>query len=157
MPAMERVVVTYTQNLRKIGINASVRNVDASQYTNRTRSFDYDMIVNLWAQTSNPGNEQADYWGSAAVDRQGSKNYAGIKDPAIDALIRKIIFAANRDDQVAAVKAMDRVLLAGNYVIPQFYRGDMTLAYWNTIVRPKDLPYYGIGFPDAWWSASAGK
>lgn len=156
-PAMERVVVAYTQSLRKIGINASVRTVDSSQYTNRTRSFDYDMIVNLWAQSSNPGNEQADYWGSAAVDRQGSKNYAGIKSPAIDALIRKVIFASNRDDQVAAVKAMDRVLLAGNYVIPQFYRGEMTLAYWNTLVQPQSLPHYGIGFPEAWWSASAGK
>lgn len=156
-PAMERVVLAYTQNLKKIGINATVRNVDSSQYTNRTRAFDYDMIVNLWAQTSNPGNEQADYWGSAAANRQGSKNFAGISNPAIDKIVRKIIFAPNREDQVAAVKALDRVLLAGNYVIPQFYRGEMTVAYWNTIVRPTELPYYGIGFPDAWWSASAAK
>ena len=155
--AMERVVVTYTQNLKKIGINATVRVVDTSQYTNRIRSFDFDMIVNLWAQSANPGNEQADYWGSKAVDRQGSKNYAGISNPAVDAIVRKIIFAANRDDQVAAVKALDRVLLAGNYVIPQFYRGEMTLAYWNTLVQPQTLPRYGIGFPDAWWSANAGK
>lgn len=155
--AMERVVVTYTQNLRKIGINATVRLVDSSQYTNRTRSFDYDMIVNLWAQSANPGNEQADYWGSKAVERQGSKNFAGISNPGIDAIVRKIIFAGNRDDQVAAVKALDRVLLAGNYVIPQFYRGEMTLAYWNTLVQPKELPRYGIGFPDAWWSAAAAK
>ncbi|MGV1750867.1 extracellular solute-binding protein [Agrobacterium sp. CG674] len=155
--AMERVVVTYTQNLRKIGINATVRLVDTSQYTNRTRSFDYDMIVNLWAQSANPGNEQADYWGSKAVERQGSKNFAGISNPGIDAIVRKIIFAGSRDDQVAAVKALDRVLLAGNYVIPQFYRGEMTLAYWNTLVQPKELPRYGIGFPDAWWSAAAAK
>lgn len=155
--AMERVVVTYTQNLRKIGINATVRLVDTSQYTNRTRSFDYDMIVNLWAQSANPGNEQADYWGSKAVERQGSKNFAGISNPGIDAIVRKIIFAVSRDDQVAAVKALDRVLLAGNYVIPQFYRGEMTLAYWNTLVQPKELPRYGIGFPDAWWSATSAK
>ena len=155
--AMERVVVTYAQNLRKIGINATVRVVDTSQYTNRTRSFDFDMIVNLWAQTANPGNEQTDYWGSKSVDRQGSKNFAAISNPAVDVLIRKIIFAANRDDQVAAVKALDRVLLAGNYVIPQFYRGEMTLAYWNALVQPQTLPRYGIGFPDAWWSANAGK
>lgn len=155
--AMERVVVTYTQNLRKIGINATVRLVDTSQYTNRTRSFDYDMIVNLWAQSANPGNEQADYWGSKAVERQGSKNFAGISNPGIDAIVRKIIFAGSRDDQVAAVKALDRVLLAGNYVIPQFYRGEMTLAYWNTLVQPKELPRYGIGFPDAWWSATSAK
>ncbi len=155
--AMERVAVPYSQNLKRIGIGATVRLVDTSQYTNRTRSFDFDMVVNLWAQSSNPGNEQADYWGSKSVDRQGSKNFAGIKSPAIDVLVNKIIFAKDRDDQVAAVKALDRVLLAGNYVIPQFYRGEMTLAYWNTLVQPKELPRYGIGFPEAWWSASAGK
>lgn len=155
--AMERVVLPYTQNLKRIGINATVRTVDASQYTNRTRAFDYDMIVNLWAESLNPGNEQADYWGSASVDRNGSKNYAGIASPAIDALIRKVIFAPNRDDLVAATRALDRVLLAGNYVIPQFYRGEATIAYWDKFERPENLPTYGIGFPDIWWSKAASK
>lgn len=155
--AMERVVLPYTQNLKRIGINATVRTVDASQYTNRTRSFDYDMIVNLWAESLNPGNEQADYWGSASVGRNGSKNYAGINNPAIDALIRKVIFAPNRDDLVAATRALDRVLLAGNYVIPQFYRGEATIAYWDKFERPENLPTYGIGFPEIWWSKAAAK
>ena len=153
----ERTVLPFIQNLKKIGINATIRTVDASQYTNRTRSFDYDMVIKLWATSPNPGNEQADYWGSAAADRQGSNNLAGIKNPAVDALVRKVIFAPNREEQVAAAKALDRVLLFNSYVIPQFYRGEMYLAYWNTLVQPKSLPEYGIGFPSAWWSASAGK
>ncbi len=156
-PGLERTILPYIQNLKKIGINATIRSVDASQYTNRVRSFDFDMIMKVWATAPNPGNEQADFWGSAAADRQGSNNVAGIKNPAVDALVRKVIFAPDRDEQVAAARALDRVLLANAYVIPQFYRGETSLAYWNRIVRPQNLPEYGIGFPDAWWSANAGK
>ncbi len=154
---MERTILPFVQNLKKIGVNATIRTVDASQYTNRQRSFDFDMTIKLWATLPNPGNEQADYWGSNAADKQGSSNLAGIKNPAVDALVRKVIYAPNREEQVAAARALDRVLLANNYVIPQFYRGELAIAYWNTIVRPKDLPYYGVAFPDAWWSASAAK
>ncbi|NTE85124.1 extracellular solute-binding protein [Agrobacterium rubi] len=156
-PGLERTILPYIQNLKKIGINATIRSVDASQYTNRVRSFDFDMIMKVWATAPNPGNEQADFWGSAAADRQGSNNVAGIKNPAVDALVRKVIFAPDREEQVAAARALDRVLLANAYVIPQFYRGETSLAYWNRIVRPQNLPEYGIGFPDAWWSANAGK
>ncbi len=154
---MERTILPFVQNLKKIGINATIRTVDASQYTNRQRSFDFDVVVKLWVTLPNPGNEQADYWGSAAADRQGSGNLAGIKNPAVDALVRKIILAPNRDEQVAAARALDRVLLFNHYVIPQFYKGEMFLAYWNTLVQPENLPEYGIGFPSAWWSANAGK
>lgn len=154
---MERTILPFIQNLKKIGVNATIRTVDASQFTNRQRSFDYDVVVKLWATLPNPGNEQADFWGSAAADRQGSSNLAGIKNPAVDALVRKVIFAPNRDEQVAAARALDRVLLFNHYVIPQFYKGELNLAYWNTIVRPENLPEYGIGFPDAWWSATAAK
>ncbi|WP_421363438.1 extracellular solute-binding protein [Agrobacterium rosae] len=156
-PGLERTILPYIQNLKKIGINATIRSVDASQYTNRVRSFDFDVIMKVWATAPNPGNEQADFWGSAAADRQGSNNVAGIKNPAVDALVRKVIFAPNREDQVAAARALDRVLLANAYVIPQFYRGETSIAYWNTIARPQTLPEYGIGFPTAWWSANAGK
>lgn len=154
---MERTIMPFVQSLKKIGINANIRTVDAAQYTNRLRSFDFDITVKLWATSPNPGNEQADYWGSAAADRQGSNNLAGIKNPAVDTLVKKVIFAKDRDEQVAAARALDRVLLANDYVIPQFYRGELFIAYWNTIVRPTELPYYGIGFPEAWWSASAAK
>lgn len=154
-PMLERWAVPYANNLKKIGIDARVRTVDASQYTNRARSFDYDMIWNVWAETMNPGNEQADYWGSGSVDQQGSRNYAGIANPAVDALVRMIIFAPNRDEQVAAIKAMDRVLLANHYVIPLFYRDTYSIAYWDRVTHPAQYPEFSLGFPEAWWSTSA--
>ena len=156
-PVFERWAVPYANNLKKIGIDARVRTVDASQYTNRVRSFDYDVIWNVWAETMNPGNEQADYWGSGSVNQQGSRNYSGISDPAVDALIRMVIFAPNRDEQVASIKALDRVLMAGHYVVPLFYRDTQSITYWNTITRPAEYPTYATGFPDVWWSSSAKK
>ncbi|WP_454853264.1 extracellular solute-binding protein [Rhizobium binxianense] len=154
-PSFERSVLPFVNSLKKIGVDARLRTVDASQYTNRVRSFDYDMIWGIWAETMNPGNEQADYWGSAAASQPGTRNYAGIADPAVDALIRMIIFAPNRDEQVAAIKAMDRVLLANHYVVPLFYSNNSRIAYWNTITRPAELPTYSLGFPDVWWSTAA--
>jgi microcin C transport system substrate-binding protein len=156
-PSMERTVLPYVASLKKIGIDARIRTVDASQYINRIRSFDYDIIFGVWAQTMNPGNEQAEFWGSKSVDRQGSRNYAGIADPAVDALITKITAAPDREQQVAAIKALDRVLLANNFVIPMFYSGESKIAYWKRITHPQNLPEYGIGFPDIWWSRDAAK
>lgn len=153
----ERTVTPYINSLKKIGIDARIRTVDASQYINRIRSFDYDMIFSGWAQTMNPGNEQNEYWGSESVDRQGSRNYAGIADPAVDILIKKIVFAPNREDQVAAIKAMDRVLLANHYVVPMFYSGEEKIAYWNRIGHPEKLPKYDTGFPHAWFAKQPGK
>ncbi len=151
-PTLERVAVPYANNLKRIGIDARVRTVDPSQYTNRTRAFDYDMTWIVWGQTLHPGNEQSDYWGSTSVAREGSKNYAGIADPAIDALIKRVVFAKDREELVAATKVLDRVLLAHHYVIPMYYRMAAPIAYWNRITRPAELPTYGLGFPDAWWS-----
>jgi microcin C transport system substrate-binding protein len=156
-PSMERTVLPYVASLKKIGIDARIRTVDASQYINRIRSFDYDIIFGVWAQTMDPGNEQAEYWGSRSVNRQGSRNYAGIADPAVDALIGKITAAPDREQQVAAIKALDRVLLANNFVIPMFYSGESKIAYWKRVTHPQNLPEYGIGFPDIWWSQDAAK
>lgn len=155
--SQERTVMPYVTSLKKIGIDVRLRIVDASQYINRIRSFDYDMMYGVWAQTMNPGNEQADYWGSASVSRPGSRNYAGIADPAVDQLINMITFAEKREDQVAAVKAMDRVLLANHYVVPMFYSGEARIAYWNRITHPQRLPEYSTGFPDTWSARSAAK
>lgn len=155
--SQERSVNPFIASLKKIGVDARIRTVDSSQYINRIRSFDYDMIWVVWAQTMNPGNEQTEYWGSDSVNRQGSRNYAGIADPAVDALIKKIVFAPNRDDQVAAVKAMDRVLLANHYVVPLFYSGEEKMAYWNRIAHPQRFPEYSVGFPDIWFSKNAAK
>ncbi|WP_254701477.1 extracellular solute-binding protein [Neorhizobium galegae] len=155
--SQERTVMPYVTSLKKIGIDVRLRIVDASQYINRVRSFDYDMMYGVWPQTMNPGNEQADYWGSASVNRPGSRNYAGIADPAVDQLISMITAAQSREDQVAAVKAMDRVLLANHYVVPMFYSGEARIAYWNRITHPQRLPEYSIGFPETWSAKSPAK
>lgn len=151
-PSMERTVLPYVASLKKIGIDARIRTVDSSQYVNRVRSFDFDMVFGVWAQTMNPGNEQAGYWGSASANQTGSRNLAGIADPAVDEIIRLIITAPTREDQVAAVHALDRVLLANHFVIPMFYSGETRIAYWSKLVRPDPLPEYGIGFPALWWA-----
>lgn len=156
-PIIERVALPYVANLAKIGIKATVRSVDASQFTNRLRAFDYDVVYQGWTQSMNPGNEQAGYWGSQSAERAGSDNYAGIADPGIDALIKKVIFAPNRDTLIAAVHALDRVLLAGAYVVPSYSRRSLPIAYWNNVVRPDNLPEYSMGFPDLWWAKSAEK
>ena len=156
-PSQERTVLPYVKSLNDIGIDARIRTVDASQYTNRVRSFDYDMIYGIWAQTLVPGNEQVDYWGSSSVDQHGSRNYAGIADPAIDELIRRIIFAPNRAELVATTRALDRVLLAHHYLVPMFYSKSVQVAYWNRLARPQELPYYSLGFPNVWWSKNAEK
>ncbi|MBP2548437.1 microcin C transport system substrate-binding protein [Neorhizobium galegae] len=149
--SQERSVLPYVASLKKIGVEATIRTVDSSQYVNRVRSFDYDVIWAVWAQTMNPGNEQANYWGSTSANQPGSRNYAGIADPAIDQLIRLITTAPNRAEQVAAVHALDRVLLANHFVMPLFYSGEAKIAYWNRITHPDTLPEYGIGFPTIWW------
>lgn len=156
-PMFERVTLPFVQNLGKIGIRATVRTVDAAQYTNRVRSFDYDMIYGGWGQSLHPGNEQAEYWGSAAAGRQGSKNYVGISDPGIDALIRKVIFAGTSDELKAATHALDRVLLAHDFVVPTYTLRANRIAYWSDLARPEKLPDYGIGFPEIWWSNAATK
>ena len=154
-PSLERSVLPYVASLKKIGVDARIRTVDASQYTNRVQNFDYDMIWNVWGQTLNPGNEQYNYWGSATVDRVGSRNYAGIADPAIDELIRMVIFAQDYAEKTAAVRALDRVLLANHYVVPLFYSKAFKVAYSKTLTHPEELPYYSLGFPEVWWVGEA--
>ncbi len=151
------VALAFAKNLKRIGVNATVRTVDPSSYINRIRSRDFDMIYSAWPESLSPGNEQAEFWGSEAAKREGSQNYAGIADPGIDALIRKVIFAKNRDDLVAATHALDRDLLAHDYVIPTYTRQQQPIAYWDRLARPETLPKYAIGFPAIWWSTAAGK
>ena len=151
-PSMERTVLPYVASLKKIGIDARIRTVDSSQYVNRVRSFDFDMIFGVWAQSMNPGSDQLVYWGSQSANQPGSRNLAGIADPAVDALIRLVMSAPDRAEQVAAVHALDRVLLANHFVIPMFYSGETRIAYWAKIARPDPLPEYGIGFPNLWWA-----
>ena len=151
-PTIERVAIPFAENLKKIGIQASVRTVDSAQYANRVRSFDYDMIYLGWAQSLNPGNEQRDYWGSQSVESEGSRNYAGIANPAIDKLIDQIIFAKDRDTLIPTVKALDRLLLAGSYTVPSYTLRSSRIAYWDKFEHPVELPTYAIGFPSIWWA-----
>ncbi|MFC4174293.1 extracellular solute-binding protein [Microvirga sp. GCM10011540] len=150
--SFERVILPYKQALERIGIGLTVRVLDPAQYQNRIRAFDFDLTTNVWAQSLSPGNEQREYWGSNAADRPGSQNLAGIKDPAVDALIERIIFAKDRAELVAATKALDRVLLHHNYVVPQWYSLVTRTARWNRFGRPENLPRYGgSAFPTVWW------
>jgi microcin C transport system substrate-binding protein len=150
-PTIERVALPFAEDLRKIGIEMRVRSVEPSQYVNRVRSRDFDMIYTGWAQSLSPGNEQFDFFGSEAADREASRNYGGIKDPAVDALIKRVVFARDRDDLVAATKALDRVLMANQYVIPSYTSRNARIAYWDKFGHPEDYPEYGLGFPDTWW------
>nr|WP_202050028.1 extracellular solute-binding protein [Microvirga mediterraneensis] len=151
-PNEERVFLPYKASLDRLGIAASVRTIDDVQYTNRTRSFDFDIATGLWPQSLSPGNEQREFWGSQAASREGSRNLAGIADPGVDALIDKVIFATDREDLVAATKALDRVLLAHDYVVPQWTSLKQRTARWNRYSHPETMPRYGgAAFPTIWW------
>lgn len=151
-PVDERVASPLIDNLRRLGIDATLRIVDDSQYTNRTRAFDFDMLALSSIQQSNsPGNEQRDFFSSTAADRSGSRNLSGIKNPVVDALIDRVIFATDRDDLVAATHALDRVLLWNYYMIPQWHLGKIRIAYWNKFGVPAKQPsYLGVDI-DSWW------
>jgi microcin C transport system substrate-binding protein len=151
-PDFERIVLFYKPSLERLGIEVTVRRVDDVQYENRLRNWDYDIITMSWGESLSPGNEQRGYWGSQAADQQGSRNFAGIKNPAVDALIDRVIFAKDRAELVAATKALDRVLLWNNYVVPQWTYGKARTARWDRFGRPDPLPKYGVsGFPTVWW------
>ncbi|MBN9251822.1 MAG: ABC transporter substrate-binding protein, partial [Mesorhizobium sp.] len=147
----EATLMPYVTMLRKIGIDASLRFVDQSQYVNRVNEFDFDMITAALSQSDSPGNEQRDFWSSRAADAPGSRNYSGIKDPIVDALVDRVIFASDRDDLIAATHALDRVLLWNFYVVPQFTRPDVWLAYWNKFGIPDKQPTYLGPDIDSWW------
>lgn len=148
---MEKVLLPMAANWKRLGIRHRLRRVDSSQYVNRVRAFDYDMIVGQWGAPISPGNEQRNYWGSASADQPGSSNYAGIKDPAVDALVDAVIAADSREDLVAATRALDRVLLWGHHVIPHYHTPVYRLAYRDRFGKPAVKPKYGIGLSDTWW------
>ena len=150
-PLFERIVQPYLQALQRLGIKGTLRLVDTAQYTRRMNSFDYDIVVGNFAQSDSPGNEQRDYWGSEAADREGSTNLIGIKDPAIDKLIDKVIFAKDREELVAATQALDRVLLWNDFVVPQWFSPEVRIAYWNRYGQPQALPGLTPGFLQVWW------
>ena len=153
-PAMERVALPFIQNLKRLGINATLRTVDVSQYEQRMNNFDFDMAVVIFPQSLSPGNEQREFFGSAAADQPGSQNQLGIKSPVIDELIEELVHAQTRADLVAHVKALDRVLQWGFYVIPQYHLGQFWIAYWDKFRRPDKPPLYTPGLT-SWWIDTA--
>jgi microcin C transport system substrate-binding protein len=151
-PATERFVLFYKPSLARIGMTVNVRLVDTAQYENRLRQWDFDIVVANWFESLSPGNEQRGYWGSAAADQPGSRNLVGIKNPAVDALINRVIYAKDRAELVAATRALDRVLLWNFYVVPQWTSATVRTARWDRFGRPQTMPKYGLAaFPSIWW------
>lgn len=150
-PIWERITLPYVQSLKRLGIDATVRTVDDSQYVERTTKFDYDIIVANFPQSESPGNEQRDFWSAAAAKVNGSRNLIGIENPAIDTLIDKVIFAKSREELVASTHALDRVLLWNHYVVPMWHIAYDRIAYWDKYKRPDPGPSRATGFPAIWW------
>jgi microcin C transport system substrate-binding protein len=149
-PEFERVTLPLVRNLERLGIKANVRTVDLSQYQQRMDNFDFDMAVASWPESLSPGNEQIDYWTSKSADVPGSQNLAGIKDPVVDKLVNMVIAAPDRQSLIDRTRTLDRVLLWGHYVIPQWHIQDFRVAYWDKFDRPRVSPPYDLGF-DTWW------
>lgn len=152
--AFERICLPFVKNLQKLGITASIKKVDDSQYINRVRNFKYDMVIELLGQSLFPGNEQNYYWSSAVADTSGSKNFAGVKDAVVDDLIQRLLNANDEKERIAIGRAMDRILLWGFYAIPHFNLPAFRVAYWRKIEMPTITPPYGID-PYLWWDKTS--
>jgi peptide/nickel transport system substrate-binding protein len=146
----ERIALVFVRSLKRAGIDARVRTVDATQYERRRIGFDFDMMEYRWEQSLSPGNEQLFYWGSAAADEQGSRNYMGVKSKAVDAMIAAMLSANTQADFVAATRALDRVLLSGFYVIPLYFPPVQWVAHWERIEHPSRTSLFGY-LPETWW------
>lgn len=147
----DRIVIPYIDNLKRIGVNASLRRVDPAQYERRMKSFDFDMTTQRYALRLTPGVEVKSYWGSDAAAMDGSFNLAGIKDPVVDALITKVIEAKSRAELATATRALDRVLRAGQYWVPHWYKAMHNVAFWDKYARPAVKPKYDEGVIETWW------
>ena len=149
--AWERIALPFVRNLKKIGITARIRIMDALQYKHKLDSFDFDMFVMVWGQSLSPGNEQLYFWGSEAANQNGSYNFAGIQSPVVDSLIEKIISAQTREELVASTRALDRVLMWGFYVIPQWHTNKTRMIYWDKFGMPDATPLHGNSIM-TWWA-----
>ena len=149
-PVYERIALPYKQNLARLGIDVSVRTVDPSQYQRLTDTFEYDMIVDVFGETESPGNEQSEFWGCRSRDSEGSNNTIGVCDPVVEALTTRVIHARDRDELIAATRALDRVLLWSWYVVPNWYLQAAWVAYWDRFGHPDRPVRTGLAF-DSWW------
>lgn len=150
-PAFERWILPFTQNLKKIGVKCNFRVIDSAQYENRMRNFDFDITTNVIAQSNSPGNEQRDFWMTDKADIKGSRNYIGVKNPAVDALVRGLIAANTREELVTHTRALDRVLQWNYYAIPNWHFGKWRLAWWSKLDHPATLSGQTPAIVDTWW------
>ena len=153
--SFSRIVNPYINNLKRLGIQASIRIVDTANFKRRQDKFDFDIVIRRISQPLTPGLEQRNYFGSEFADVEGSFNIGGVKNPAVDALIEKVVSAGSRAELVTAVRALDRVLMWNRYVITQWFKGAHNVAYWHRFSRPKTAPKYDLGVLDTWWHDAA--
>jgi len=151
-PMFERWVLPFVKNLERIGAKANFRVVDTAQYQNRMNAFDFDMTIGGFGQSNSPGNEQRDFWGSVKADIEGSRNYIGVKDEVIDQLIEELIVTESREDLITHIRALDRILLAGHYVIPMWHYNKWRIARWSHIQHPETLSGISPLIADTWWA-----
>ena len=156
-PAFERITLPFAKNLERLGVRAHVRTVDSAQYGKRMESFDFDMITSIWGQSLSPGNEQRNFWGSAAASANGSRNLIGVSDPVVDDLIEQVIVAPNRDALVARTRALDRVMQWGHYLVPHWYADTDRVLYWNKFSRPDVTPMQGTDLGSWWYDETKAK
>ena len=155
-PAFERLAVRYGRNLKLLGIQMQIQKIDSSQYTNRVKNFDYEMIVGIIGQSLFPGNEQRYFWSKESASMVGSRNYSGVGLEVVDCLIERVIAAPHREAQILATHALDRVLLWGDFVVPHYYLPNFRVAFWHNISMPKIHPHYDLS-PQIWWDTNAGE
>ena len=153
-PGNEKIALEFARGLERLGVAARVRTVDTAQYQNRRNVHDFDMLIYRWGMSLSPGNEQAFYWGTPAADQEGTRNYPGVRDPVVDALIKRMTNVRGREDFVDTIRAMDRVLLWGHYFVPLHHRNDDHVAWWDKFGRPEKNSLYGVVM-DAWWEDPA--
>ena len=151
---LQRTLMPFVRNMKRLGVRVNIRHVDVPQYIERMRRADFDMTTSVMPQSLSPGNEQAQLWSSAAADQPGSYNYAGIKNPVIDVVVQQLIRAPNREQLIVRTKVLDRLLRAGYYQIPTYGKGENWYAYWNMYRQPATKPKLSAGI-DYWWSDAA--
>lgn len=154
-PTFERWVLPFIKNLKRLGVQADFRVVDAAQFQRRMNTFDYDVVIGGFGQSNSPGNEQREFWGSNRADMDGSRNYIGIKDPVVDEIVTQIIHAKSREDLITKTRALDRILLWNHYVIPMWHYPKWRIAYWDKITRPDTLSHISPLITTTWWATQA--
>jgi peptide/nickel transport system substrate-binding protein len=152
--SQEGLLLSFARDVERLGIKVKLRVVDGAQYQQRLTSYDYDMIQNTWSSSLSPGNEQLFRWSSQAAKTDGTYNFAGVENPAADAMIQALLAAKTEEDFISAVRALDRVLLSGDYVIPLFFIPKQWVAYWTRLQHPEKTPLFGYNV-ESWWSADA--